>query len=268
MSAVIEYVKEHPIQVGGIAVVAVLAIYVLSSSGGGSAPQQTASTGPGTSDAEIASGLALAKINADSQNQTNQINGSITLAAQQAAAEFALHQLDVQNSSQQQINQLTYQNTHDQNEYELGIANIKAQLQGHEDDSNVALANINAMAGVQLNNIAAGVEQTKIAADASVNNNFINNATSQHNADIAAQTQQVLSNNLTMAQIHLSDNQLGAQIALSDNQTAALLGVSGNQANVAISQSNNFANVAKAQINAASNSNILGSALGFLGGLL
>lgn len=192
------YIKSHPLQTAGIGVVAALAIYLVLSSGNSSGGSTSAG---GPSDAEVQAGLQMSAIQAQSQAQSAQINGAISLAAAKSAGDFALAQLTATTSTAQQVNQLNYQTGHDADSFDLGKLTIGAQ-------EAVNLAGIN-----------ASVTNNQIIQNAAVDINKENNITNQITASYIAQTQSIISGNQADVAIHQTDATVAIAKIVANAQT-------------------------------------------------
>lgn len=203
------YVKQHPVQVAGIAVVAVLAIYLLTSSGGSSG-SGVQSSGP--TDAQLQAGLQQSQIDAASQANIAQVQGAIALAATKSASDFAIAQLSAQTTTAQQVNQLSYMDTHDQLAYNLGVVTAT-------DTTSVQNNTINTQGAINLAGINANVDTTALIQNAAVTENQQNNATQSFIAQTVAQLQAIISGNNSNVAITQSNNNVAIAKVIADAQT-------------------------------------------------
>lgn len=208
MIAAFEYAKEHPIQVGGIAIVALGAIYLLTSSGSSGG---TVSAG-GPSDAQVAAGIQLASINAQSQAQVAGINGQIQASNAKAAGDYAIAKLAAETSATMQVNDLAYQRSHDEN-------SLTAYLTNSSNQTFIAAHTVDAQSMVDLASLTAHIRETELTTAAAVDINFANNATLQHTTDAVAMTQQIISNNQAAVGIEQVRGNVSIAKAVSDSKS-------------------------------------------------
>lgn len=250
----IEYVKKHPYQTGAIAVVALVAVYYVSTSSSGTV--QGAVTGQPT-DAQLAAAAHSLDVNAQLQAHTADINGQLALLTQKGANDLALAQIAAKQQGDTIAAQEMVATTHDTLAYELGVANIQGQqaidlanITGQTNieqiRANVAENTASLGAAVQEAQIAEAAHAVDLNAYTTITTNASNNAATTAIAGISGQTQQYVAGVIGQTQQQISTN----------------------QANVAIEQSRTNAEIAKTIAGASTTNSIIGTVGKIAGGII
>lgn len=238
------YIREHPYQTGAIAVVGLVAIYLIVHQSGAAAASRT---GQSTIDPAIA-GLESQQMQTQAALQAAQIQANAQVAglAQQGANQIAIAQIQAHSQGELATIQAQTQDTIAQLSADLGIKQIQGQLDQATLQAGVANNTINTQGMVQLAQTEATVRANELAAQTSIQNTAANDAAQVNIAGINGQTQQYV-----------------AQVVGTTQQQIAT-----NQANVAIEQTRANVEIAKTITAGQTTSGIAGIVGGIIGALL
>lgn len=171
MDKYLAWVKEHPLETGGIVIVIIGGVYLYMSSGSstGSAPASTdGSAASAYYAAQLqAQQLAASQSAATAANQTQEYNTGLAATVQnnETAAQLAAIQDQDATAVQTAQIQANMNTAVTQLQADVSTSSITAQQQETDQETQAELESTEGAYGVQNNQIAAQVQQQQIAAD-------------------------------------------------------------------------------------------------------
>lgn len=215
----VEWVKHHPYEAGGIVLVVLGALFLITRSSSSSSTNTTAynpQTDPAVVNAEIAAQSQQDAINGQIADHLNQINGQIQLANAAGGTQVALANIQASTQGQAIAAQAHTSDLQSALAYELGVAQVGFQTTAASLQADTANRSIAASEAVQEAQLSTEQNIASIVNNAAVTENQQNNMTTQYVSAVNGQTQQYISQN--QSQVAIEQTRAAVEIAKANQQ--------------------------------------------------